>query len=173
MGMPMVEYLGWLATAVFVASYLCRGSDALKRVQMVGALMWVVYGSDPRNAGRRRQPSGVRAAGWALSDSPADWVDRASAYSGGSRVRGSRRPPLRSGERSPAGPCLRALSPHPSTTLARTRDPRPRTPAESTRGYSHREKTHRLDDSSWRDMGSYSGHCCSRSRTSRHEGGAG
>jgi hypothetical protein len=40
----MVEYLGWLATAVFVASYLCKGSDALKRVQMIGALMWVLYG---------------------------------------------------------------------------------------------------------------------------------
>ena len=44
MGAQMVEYLGWLATAVFVGSYLCRGADALKRVQMVGALMWVVYG---------------------------------------------------------------------------------------------------------------------------------
>jgi|RhiMethySRZTD1v2_1073278.scaffolds.fasta_scaffold62081_5 hypothetical protein len=40
----MVEYLGWLATAVFVGSYLCKRADALKRVQMVGALMWVVYG---------------------------------------------------------------------------------------------------------------------------------
>ena len=40
----MVEYLGWLATAVFVGSYLCKGSDTLKRVQMIGALMWVVYG---------------------------------------------------------------------------------------------------------------------------------
>ena len=39
-----VEYLGWLATAVFVGSYLCKRSDALKRVQMIGALMWVVYG---------------------------------------------------------------------------------------------------------------------------------
>ena len=44
MGAPMVEYLGWLATAVFVGSYLCKGSDALKRVQMIGALMWVLYG---------------------------------------------------------------------------------------------------------------------------------
>ena len=44
MSAPMVEYLGWLATAVFVASYLCKGSDTLKRVQMIGALMWVVYG---------------------------------------------------------------------------------------------------------------------------------
>lgn len=41
---PMVEYLGWLATAVFVGSYLCKRADALKRVQMLGAFMWVVYG---------------------------------------------------------------------------------------------------------------------------------
>ena len=44
MGAPLIEYLGWLATAVFVGSYLCKGSAALKRVQMIGALMWVVYG---------------------------------------------------------------------------------------------------------------------------------
>jgi hypothetical protein len=42
--MGMIEYLGWAATAVFVASYLCRRADALKRVQMLGALMWVAYG---------------------------------------------------------------------------------------------------------------------------------
>ena len=40
----LIEYLGWAATAVFVASYLCKRSDALKRMQMAGALMWVVYG---------------------------------------------------------------------------------------------------------------------------------
>ena len=40
----MIEYLGWAATAVFVGSYLCKGADALKRVQMLGALMWVCYG---------------------------------------------------------------------------------------------------------------------------------
>ncbi len=40
----MIEYLGWTATAVFVASYFCARPSALKRVQMVGALMWVVYG---------------------------------------------------------------------------------------------------------------------------------
>jgi hypothetical protein len=40
----MIEYLGWAATAVFVASYLCRGAAALKRVQMMGALMWICYG---------------------------------------------------------------------------------------------------------------------------------
>ena len=40
----MVEYLGWAATAVFVGSYLCTRAEALKRVQMLGALMWVAYG---------------------------------------------------------------------------------------------------------------------------------
>jgi len=44
MGGPLIEYLGWLATAVFVGSYLCKGSAGLKRMQMIGALMWVVYG---------------------------------------------------------------------------------------------------------------------------------
>jgi hypothetical protein len=40
----MIEYVGWAATAVFVGSYLCQRSDALKRVQMIGAAMWVAYG---------------------------------------------------------------------------------------------------------------------------------
>ena len=39
-----IEYLGWAATAVFVASYLCRRAEVLTRVQMVGAFMWVLYG---------------------------------------------------------------------------------------------------------------------------------
>jgi hypothetical protein len=63
----MVEYLGWLATAVFVGSYLCKGSDTLKRVQMIGALMWVVYGllirATPVVAANLRV---LGAAGWAL-----------------------------------------------------------------------------------------------------------
>jgi hypothetical protein len=42
--MMAVEYLGWAATAVFVASYFCTRSHALKTVQMIGALMWVAYG---------------------------------------------------------------------------------------------------------------------------------
>jgi hypothetical protein len=40
----VIEYLGWVATAVFVGSYLCTRTDALRRVQMAGALMWVIYG---------------------------------------------------------------------------------------------------------------------------------
>ena len=39
----LVEWLGWAATAVFVASYFTRAA-VLKRVQMAGALMWVGYG---------------------------------------------------------------------------------------------------------------------------------
>ena len=44
MGTAHVEYLGWLATAVFVGSYLCKRPESLKRVQMAGAAMWVIYG---------------------------------------------------------------------------------------------------------------------------------
>lgn len=40
----MIDYLGWTATAVFVGSYLCRQARALKRVQMLGALIWIAYG---------------------------------------------------------------------------------------------------------------------------------
>lgn len=40
----LVEYLGWAATAVFVGSYFCARAEMLKRVQMLGALMWIAYG---------------------------------------------------------------------------------------------------------------------------------
>jgi hypothetical protein len=39
-----VEALGWAATGVFVASYFFRRADWLVRTQIVGALLWVVYG---------------------------------------------------------------------------------------------------------------------------------
>jgi hypothetical protein len=39
----VIESFGWAATVVFVASYFTR-AGVLKRVQMVGALMWVAYG---------------------------------------------------------------------------------------------------------------------------------
>ena len=42
--MVTIEYLGWAATAVFVASYFCARPQMLKRVQMAGALLWTVYG---------------------------------------------------------------------------------------------------------------------------------
>lgn len=40
----MVEYLGWVATAVFVASYFCANPTILRAVQMAGAVLWVIYG---------------------------------------------------------------------------------------------------------------------------------
>jgi hypothetical protein len=40
----VTDYLGWAATTVFVGSYFCTKADALKRMQMIGALMWVAYG---------------------------------------------------------------------------------------------------------------------------------
>ena len=41
----MTEWLGWVATAVVVASYFCRRADTMRRVQMTGALVWAVYGT--------------------------------------------------------------------------------------------------------------------------------
>ena len=38
------EWVGWAATGVFVASYACRGAGAIRRVQMLGASMWIGYG---------------------------------------------------------------------------------------------------------------------------------
>jgi hypothetical protein len=40
-----IEWLGWIATAVFVGSYLCRTSERLRMIQMAGALLWIVYGA--------------------------------------------------------------------------------------------------------------------------------
>ena len=40
-----VDALGWVATAVFVASYFCGRASTLRRVQMSGALLWVGYGA--------------------------------------------------------------------------------------------------------------------------------
>jgi hypothetical protein len=40
----MHAWLGWTATAVFTASYLCRNAAALRRVQAAGALLWIAYG---------------------------------------------------------------------------------------------------------------------------------
>lgn len=40
----MFEWIGWLATAVFAASYFCRRPVVLRRVQALAALLWVSYG---------------------------------------------------------------------------------------------------------------------------------
>jgi hypothetical protein len=39
------DLIGWVATAVFASSYFCRQPIVLRRVQSVGALLWVVYGT--------------------------------------------------------------------------------------------------------------------------------
>ena len=40
----MRDWLGWLATAVFVMSYLTKQSATLRRIQGVAACLWAVYG---------------------------------------------------------------------------------------------------------------------------------
>ena len=40
----MVDLVGWLATAVFMTSYFAKGPIALRRIQGVAALLWVLYG---------------------------------------------------------------------------------------------------------------------------------
>lgn len=42
--MKTLDALGWVATAVFAASYFFRKPSALYRVQALAAGLWVVYG---------------------------------------------------------------------------------------------------------------------------------
>jgi hypothetical protein len=40
----MTEAIGWIATAVFSASYFFRRPAALRRIQAGAACLWIVYG---------------------------------------------------------------------------------------------------------------------------------
>ena len=40
----MTQILGWVATAVFVGSYFFAKPAALRAVQMIGAVLWIIYG---------------------------------------------------------------------------------------------------------------------------------
>ena len=40
----MIDYLGWAATITFVASYFCARQERLRALQMLGALLWMIYG---------------------------------------------------------------------------------------------------------------------------------
>ena len=40
----MLDAIGWVATAVFSASYFFRSGAALRRVQALAALLWIAYG---------------------------------------------------------------------------------------------------------------------------------
>ena len=42
--MSTADLVGWAATAVFAASYFSGRPEMLRRVQIVGALLWTVYG---------------------------------------------------------------------------------------------------------------------------------
>lgn len=39
-----VDFIGWLATAVFLVSYFTKGPRGLRRVQGVAAGLWALYG---------------------------------------------------------------------------------------------------------------------------------
>lgn len=39
-----LDWIGWLATVIFLASYSCKDQGRLRRVQAVAALVWVIYG---------------------------------------------------------------------------------------------------------------------------------
>ena len=42
--MNLADLVGWTATAVFVGSYTFKQPEMLRRVQMIGASIWIGYG---------------------------------------------------------------------------------------------------------------------------------
>lgn len=40
----MLESIGWVATAVFAASYFCKQPSTLRRLQAAAATLWIAYG---------------------------------------------------------------------------------------------------------------------------------
>jgi len=40
----MLSWIGWVATALFAASYFCRHPGRLRLVQALAALLWIGYG---------------------------------------------------------------------------------------------------------------------------------
>jgi hypothetical protein len=40
----MIEWVGWVATAVFAVSYFCRRPAAMRRVQALASALWIAYG---------------------------------------------------------------------------------------------------------------------------------
>ena len=39
------DWIGWLATVIFLVSYSCTDQGKLRRVQALAAVLWVVYGT--------------------------------------------------------------------------------------------------------------------------------
>ena len=44
MGGDSLQWIGWAATGMTIASYFCRDQVVLRRVQAVAALVWITYG---------------------------------------------------------------------------------------------------------------------------------
>ena len=40
----MLSWIGWVATALFASSYLCKRQVTLRRTQAAAAVLWVIYG---------------------------------------------------------------------------------------------------------------------------------
>ena len=40
----MLEWIGWVATAIFAGSYFCRQPVYLRRLQALATTLWIVYG---------------------------------------------------------------------------------------------------------------------------------
>jgi hypothetical protein len=40
----MFDWIGWVASAAFAGSYLCKDQNTLRRVQAAAAVLWLVYG---------------------------------------------------------------------------------------------------------------------------------
>lgn len=43
-GLPIADTIGWMATAVFVASYFFSKPAMLRGLQMAGAGLWMIFG---------------------------------------------------------------------------------------------------------------------------------
>lgn len=42
--LPLADSIGWMATAVFVASYFFSKPAMLRGLQMLGAVLWMTFG---------------------------------------------------------------------------------------------------------------------------------
>jgi hypothetical protein len=40
----VLDSIGWVATAIFAASYFCKQPGTLRRIQALAALLWIGYG---------------------------------------------------------------------------------------------------------------------------------
>lgn len=40
----MLEWIGWIATAIFAGSYFCKQPKTLRRLQALAAILWITYG---------------------------------------------------------------------------------------------------------------------------------